>query len=86
MTLIDGPATLSRRLARVLATARRARRSLHVPLVPPADAPIHIDGDRLFAYWENALDADARREVEEHACGCEECRRWLEEIGKMFCS
>ena len=84
MTPIDGPATLPRRLAQILATARRARGSLRVPPLTRTGAPIHIDGDRLFAYWENALDADARREVEDQARSCEECRRWLEEIGKMF--
>jgi hypothetical protein len=47
MTPITGPATLPRRLARILATARRAR--------PPL-APTAIDGDRLFAYWEGTLD------------------------------
>jgi Putative zinc-finger len=77
MMPIAGPATLSRRLARVLATARRVRRTLPIP-------PSPIDGDRLFAYWENTLDPDARREVEDQARSCAECRRWLEEIGKMF--
>ena len=78
MTPIDGPATLPRCLDDLLATARRGRSVL---LPPP---PAHIDGDRLFAYWEDTLDADARRDVEEHARSCDECRRWLEEIGKMF--
>ena len=76
MTPIIGPATLPRRLAKILATARRARRPLRVPTT--------IDGDRLFAYWENTLDADARREVEAQARTCDECRRWLEEIGELF--
>jgi hypothetical protein len=75
MTPITGPATLPRRLAKILAAARRAR--------PPL-APTGIDGDRLFAYWEGTLDADARRAVEEQARACEDCRRWLEEIGKLF--
>ena len=78
MTPIDGPATLPRCLDDLLATARRARCTLCVPS--------HIDGDRLFAYWEDTLDADARSEVEDHAGSCEECRQWLEEIGKMFVS
>ena len=76
MMPIEGPATLPRSLDQLLALARRARGTLL--------APDHIDGDRLFAYWENTLDADARREVEEQAGSCEECRRWLGEIGKMF--
>lgn len=76
MTPITGPATLLRRVAKILAAARRARRALRVPTT--------IDGDRLFAYWENTLDADARREVEDQARTCDECRRWLEEIGKLF--
>ena len=75
MMPIDGPATPPRRLARVLATARRARGKLRVP---------PIDGDRLFAYWEGTLDEDARHEVEEQARTCDECGRWLREIGKMF--
>ena len=76
MMPIEGPATLPRSLDQLLALARRARCTLCVPL--------HIDGDRLFAYWENTLDSDARHEVEEQAHSSEECRRWLEEIGKMF--
>ena len=78
MTPITGPATLPRRIAKILATARRARRPLGVPTT--------IDGDRLFAYWENTLDADERREVEDQARTCDECRRWLEEIGELFAS
>jgi hypothetical protein len=76
MTPITGPATLLRRVAKILATARRARRPLRVPTA--------IDGDRLFAYWENTLDADSRRAVEDQARTCDECRRWLEEIGRLF--
>ena len=76
MTPITGPATLLRRVAKILATARRGRR----PLRPPAA----IDGDRLLAYWEGTLDAEARREVESQASTCGEYRRWLEEIGKLF--
>ena len=76
MTPITGPATLLRRVAKILATARRARRPLRVPTT--------IDGDRLFAYWENTLDAAERREVEDQARTCDECRRWLEEIGELF--
>ena len=76
MMPIEGPATLPRSLDQLLAIARRARGTLRVP--------INIDGDRLFAYWENTLDADERREVEDQARTCDECRRWLEEIGRLF--
>ena len=79
MTPVEGPATLPRCLDQILAIARRARGSL-----PPFGTSIHTNGDRLFAYWENTLDADARREVVEHARSCPECGRWLGEIGRMF--
>ena len=84
MTPIDGPAPLPRCLDDLLATARQARCTLRVPPPTRRGTPAHIDGDRLFAYWEDTLDADTRCEVEDHASSCEECRQWLEEIGKMF--
>ena len=84
MMPIDGPATLSRSLDEILATAHLARGTLRAPPLARTGSSTPIDGDRLFAYWEDTLDADARREVEEQARTCEECRGWLEEVGKMF--
>ncbi len=84
MMPIVGPATLPRSIARILATARRARGTFCVPPLTRIGSSTPIDGDRLFAYWENTLDTDARRAVEAEAESCEECRRWLEEVGKMF--
>jgi hypothetical protein len=64
--------------ARLLSVARRVRQQGH------RGGPPHLDGARLFAYWEGALDQPARRAVEEHALCCHGCLHWLLEVAGLF--
>jgi hypothetical protein len=67
-------------IARLLSAARRSRRHAH----RGGAQPPHLDGARLFAYWEGALESPARRAVEEHALCCDACLHWLLEVAGLF--
>lgn len=73
----NASSSLQRRIDQLLAVVRDAHRE-------PLRIPPHLDGELLFAYWENALDPPTREAVEEHALTCDDCLRWLLDVGRLF--
>jgi Putative zinc-finger len=75
---------IQQRIEQLLTTARQARHDLVREDPPGVGPPPHPSGDQLFAYWENTLDEPDRVDLEEHVACCDECMRWLFEVGKLF--
>jgi hypothetical protein len=70
----------------------KSRRDPQDSSPPPRPAPLsttdplldHLDGDLMFAYWENTLDDADREALEQHTLHCDRCCHWLLEVGRLF--
>jgi hypothetical protein len=78
----SGP--IQRRIDQLFAATRQTRRELLREAPPGVGPPPHPSGDQLFAYWENSLDEPDRAALEEHTGCCDQCLRWLLEVGQLF--